>query len=103
MGMKFNNAVKDIFLVTNKTTFSAEALSNANTLKLLNTQTNEIINFCFYYQLVRQHLVYIMSLAFYYTKYTLEGADSRLENTVMQADTLYTVFTCEGIQAYIEG
>lgn len=45
MGMKFNNVVKDIFLVTNKTTFSAEALSNANTLKLLNTQTNEIKNF----------------------------------------------------------
>ena len=45
MGIKFNNTVKDVFLITNKATFSAEALNNANTLKVLNTQTNEIINF----------------------------------------------------------
>lgn len=37
MGIKFNNTVKDVFLITNKATFSAEALSNANTLKVLNT------------------------------------------------------------------
>lgn len=45
MGMKFNNRVKDIYLITNKATFSAEALSNTNTLKVLNTQTNETRNF----------------------------------------------------------
>jgi predicted transcriptional regulator len=45
MGIKFNNTVKDIYLITNKATFSAEALGNANTLKVLNIQTNEIRNF----------------------------------------------------------
>lgn len=45
MAIKFSNMVKDIYLITNHATFSAEALAMTNTLRVLNTSTNEIREF----------------------------------------------------------
>lgn len=45
MAIKSETKVKDIFLITKATTFSTEALAKANLFKVLNTETNESINF----------------------------------------------------------
>lgn len=45
MSIKFSSMVKDIFLITNRATFSSEALAITSTLKVLNTRTNEIRSF----------------------------------------------------------
>jgi predicted transcriptional regulator len=45
MAIKSGNMVKDIYLITDKDSFSQEVFSRAKILQVLNTQTNETENF----------------------------------------------------------